>query len=284
MLAHRPSPAARLRAGAARLPAICAARQRLSIALLAGLLLLAAGLAAFLVVRGRADNTLDAIVRSGVLRVAMDPSFPPLENLDAQGQPAGFDVDLCRAIAVRLELRCQIVPMGFDQIIDAVAAGQVDAAISALNVVETRTKEVSFSAPYLEAGLVLAVPPGSPVRSSADLAGRRVAAEWGSSGDAEARALQKELDGQLTLVLRESGDAALRAAVAGEADAVIIDAVSLDLYRGGELAAVGAPLHSDPYVVVVPAHSPGLLAALNNALAGLQSDGTVAALRARWLH
>ena len=276
MFAHLRSLAARLRGQAAR----C---RRLLIPVFAGVLLLAAGLGAFLILRAGGDSALDAIMRNGVLRVAMDPSFPPFENLDAQGKPAGFDVDLSHAIAARLGVRCEIVPMGFDQIIDAVAAGQVDGAVSALNVVDARTKEVSFSTPYVEAGLVLAVPPGSPIRGAADLADRRVAAEWGSGGDAEARTLQKGLDGRLTLVLRESGDAALGAVVAGQADAAIIDAVSLALYHGGDLAPVGPLLRSDPYVVVVSARSPRLLKAVNEALAGLQADGAIARLRARWL-
>jgi ABC-type amino acid transport substrate-binding protein len=276
MFAHLRSLATRLRGQAAR-------RRRLLILVLAGVLLLAAGLGAFLILRAGGDSTLDAILRKGVLRVAMDPSFPPFENLDAQGKLAGFDVDLSEAIAARLGVRCEIVPMGFDQILDAVAAGQVDGAVSALNVVDARTREVSFSAPYVEAGLVLAVPPGSPIGSTADLAGRRVAAEWGSSGDAEARAVQKGLDGNVTLVLRESGDAALGAVGAGQADAVIIDAVSLALYHGAALGPVGSPLRSDPYVMVVPARSPRLLKLVNEALAGLQADGTLAGLRAKWL-
>jgi ABC-type amino acid transport substrate-binding protein len=267
----------------AHLRSQAARRRRLLIPVLAGVLLLGAGLGALLILRAGGDSALDAILRSGVLRVAMDPSFPPFENLDAQGRPAGFDVDLSQAIAARMGVRCEIVPMGFDQIIDAVAAGQVDSAVSALNVVDSRTKEVSFSAPYVEAGLVLAVPPRSPIRGAADLADRRVAAEWGSGGDAEARTLQKGLDGRVTLVLRESGDAALGAVVAGQADAAIIDAISLALYHGGDLAPVGPPLRSDPYVVVVSARAPHLLKLVNEALAGLQADGTIARLRAKWL-
>jgi ABC-type amino acid transport substrate-binding protein len=266
-----------------RVRELLARRRRLAIALAALSVLLVAGLSAYLVWEGGRDATMDAVQRSHALRVAMDPSFPPFENVDGSGKPAGFDVDLAQALAARLGVRCDIVPMSFDQILDAVSAGQVDAAVSAMNVVDYRTKEVSFSSPYVEAGLVLAAPPGSPVKNTSDLAGRRLAAEWGSSGDAEARVLQKQLDGKVNLVLRESGQAALDAAGAGEADAVIVDAITLALYHGGKLQQVGPPLHSDPYVVVVPARSPRLLKAINEALAGLDADGTMAALRDKWL-
>jgi ABC-type amino acid transport substrate-binding protein len=235
---------------------------------------------------GRRDATSARIRQSGVWRVAMDPSFPPFESIDpATGRPIGLDVDLVNAIAARWGVRAEIVSVGFDELVDAVAARRVDSAVSALPVFDWRTQEVSFSAPYVQAGIVLAVPPDSAVRSLDDLAGKRVAAEWGSEGDSQARDLQKRLEGRLDLVLRESADAAMEAAAGGEADAVVTDAISLALYdkNGGTFVVLGAPLRSDPYVIVVPAGAPQLLADLNRALESLEQDGTLAAIRAQWL-
>jgi ABC-type amino acid transport substrate-binding protein len=253
---------------------------------LAGLLIvMAAGLAARAVLADR-DPTWEHIRQSGVWRVGMDPSFPPFENLDAAtGQPVGLDVDLANAIASRLGVRAEIVGVGFDELLDAVTAYRVDSAISALPVVEHRTREVAFSAPYVEAGVLLVASRENAITKSDDLAGRRLAAEWGSAGDAQARALQREFGGNLTLVLRESPDLALRAVLDGEADAAAVDAVSLALFAAGKdrLITIGEPLQSDPYVIVVPAHAPKLLAAINATLAEMSTDGTLAAIQARWL-
>ena len=59
----------------------------------------------------------------------------------------------------------------------------------------------------------------------------------------------------------------------------------LALFAPGKdrLIAVGEPLQSEPYVVVVPAHAPKLLAAINATLADLAADGTLAGIQARWL-
>jgi ABC-type amino acid transport substrate-binding protein len=234
----------------------------------------------------RRDATSARIRESGVWRVGMDPSFPPFESIDpSTGRPVGLDVDLVHAVAGRWGVRAEIVSLGFDELVDAVAARRVDSAVSALPVFEWRTQEVSFSAPYIEAGVVLAVPPGSTIGGPEDLAGRRVAAEWGSEGDAQARELQRRLEGRLELVLRESAVAAMEAVAGSQADAAVTDAVSLALFNkdGGDLVAVGQPLRSDPYVVVVPKGAPLLLADLNQALAATEADGTLAALRAKWL-
>jgi len=235
--------------------------------------------------RGR-DPTWARIQETGVWHVGMDPSFPPFEDLEGgSGQPVGFDVDLARAVAARWGVRVEFAGVGFDQLIDAVAAHRVDSAISALPIIDSRAKDVAFSAPYLEAGVILAVPIGSAIAGPDDLAGRRVAVEWGSSGDAQARTIQQKLTGDVELVLQESVDAALGAVVAGAADAAIVDAVSLALFNraGHDLIIVGEPLQPDPYVVVVPVDAPDLLGAVNEALAVLENDGTLTRLKARWL-
>ena len=260
-------------------------RMVLGLGLVGLLVVLAAGLATRAVLADR-DPTWERIRQSGVWRVGMDPSFPPFENLDgATGQPVGLDVDLANAIASRWGVRTEIVGVGFDELLDAVTAYRVDSAISALPVVEHRTREVAFSAPYVEAGTLLVAPRENAIAKSEDLTGRRLAAEWGSAGDAQARALQREFGGNLTLVLCESPDLALQAVLDGEADAAAVDAVSLALFDAGKdrLVTVGEPLQSDPYVIVVPVHSPKLLAAINETLADLAADGTLAAIKARWL-
>ena len=73
--------------------------------------------------------------------------------------------------------------------------------------------------------------------------------------------------------------------VAGEADAAIVDAVSLALFdRGGKrLVAVGQPLRSDPYAIVVPAGASDLLNQLNEALIAFRADGTLEQIKVRWL-
>ena len=60
-----------------------------------------------------------------------------------------------------------------------------------------------------------------------------------------------------------------------------MDAVSLALFAAGRdrLINIGEPLQSEPYVIVVPAHVPKLLAAINETLADLADDGTLAAIK-----
>jgi ABC-type amino acid transport substrate-binding protein len=235
------------------------------------------------------DAVWARVQERGVWRVAMDPSFPPFESLDAAGQPIGLDVDLVNEIARRMGVRAQITTVGFDELVDAVAAQRVDAAVSALPEMPWRTREVAFTRSYIDAGLVLAVlaaPAGSPITGAEDLPGKRVAAEWGSQGDALARELASSGEERaFELALQETADAALQAVIEGRADAAIVDAVTLALFdSGGEpLRTAGPSLQPDPYVVYVPVSASRLLEKVNTALQEMEEDGTLEAIRSRWM-
>jgi ABC-type amino acid transport substrate-binding protein len=81
-----------------------------------------------------------------------------------------------------------------------------------------------------------------------------------------------------------TADEALTALLDGEADALVIDGVTLRLAQGQGAAveAVGAPLEGDPYVIALPLHASRLHTLLEAALTTLREDGTLARLEEKW--
>jgi len=227
-----------------------------------------------------ADRVWARVQRTGEWRVGLDPSFPPFEVVDHEGQIVGFDVDLARAIAARWGVRVTLVSIGFDGLTDAVRAGKVDAVISAMPYDATLTRDVRFSDPYFEAGWRVVVPVDSPVRHLDDLSGSRLAAEWGSKGDLWARRLQARY-AAVELVLKPTPEEVVQAVLGDEADAAILDGVTAR-EQANQLRSVGEPLSSEPYVVVMPRRAPRLQAEVNKSLRALREDGTLDALEARW--
>ncbi len=249
----------------------------LGVGILAGLLLLGRDLL------GSEDLTWQAMQRRGSWRVGMDPSFPPFEMLDETGQPVGLDVDLARAMAQEWGLELEIVSLGFDGLVDALLAGKIDSVVSALPYDPRLTQDIAYSPPYFEAGVRLVVPQGSPIQDVQGLAGMRVAVEWGSAGDAVGRRLRRE-EPSIQLILRPSPEEAVAALLAGDADALLIDGVTLGLAQaqGAAIQAVGPPLESDPYVIALPLDAPVLQERVRAALASLRESGALARLEARW--
>lgn len=243
-------------------------RSRGGLLLLIGLLLVAVALATWLLLVVLADRNWQRLQQGGALRVAIDPSFPPFDTVDANGQVAGFDIDLALNLAQRIGVPIEFKSIAFDGLVDAVIAGKVDVVISAFPLDPRLTQDVRYSQPYFEAGLVLAVPENSPVQGTTDLTGHKVAVEWGSQGDAWGR--EQGLD-----VLRlETPGEALNAAASGEADAAIVDAVTAALSLPAGLVVRQPPLTSEPYVVVLPRRAGKLADALDRALALALTDGT----------
>jgi polar amino acid transport system substrate-binding protein len=261
------------------------ARIALALGLLALLILL--GLLAGGRLRAR-DRAWERIVAEGALRVGLDASFPPFESLNPEtGAIAGLDVDLATQLGEELGgIRPQIMNIGFDGLYDSLLAGRFDVIISALPVDFTWTKDIHYSPAYFEAGLVL-VTRGeltAQIREASDLAGHKVAIEWGSEGDAHGRQLARRL-GRLTLKPYQTPADALAALLAGEADAALVDAISAYQFirQHAGLDIVGPPLTQASYAIAVRQTSPILAKNVDRALRQLKTDGRLDALIQKWL-
>ncbi|NJN81458.1 MAG: amino acid ABC transporter substrate-binding protein [Caldilineaceae bacterium] len=215
------------------------------------------------------DYVWQTIQRHGVWRVGLDPSFPPFEMLDESGRPVGYDVDLAHRIAELWGVRAEIVALGFDSLPDAVQAGKLDSIVSAWPYDPRATRDFIFSPAYFDAGIRLVVRQGSPIASAEDLAGHRVAVEWGSLGDMIGRRLERE-GTALELVPFSTPEEAIAAlAEAASVDALLIDNVSLRQAQGNgaQITGLGAPLEGNPYVIA-SSHSAGELGAADRRSAG----------------
>jgi polar amino acid transport system substrate-binding protein len=232
----------------------------LSVAILAVLII--AGILTWAGQQRPPDRYLDAVKSRGILRVGLDPSYPPFESL-RDGQYVGYDVDLAKAIASDLGVQVQFKPLALDTQYDALASDQVDVLISALPFVYERQKEVRYSQPYYQAGQVIAVRAGdNRIRSAADLQGKRVGVELGSNADTEARRLARTSlpTMQLRSEYHSSADA-LDALLHGDLDAVISDNLSVQEYvpsHPNALSLLSPPLTDEPFVVAMRVSATGL--------------------------
>jgi ABC-type amino acid transport substrate-binding protein len=255
---------------------------------LAGLVLAAIAVGAWLLFRTLLpmDKTWDRIRETGVLRVCTDPSWLPFESVNpATGQIDGFDADLARQLAPRLApgLQAEFVVVGFDSLYDALTAGRCDAVLSALPYEASRTRDVSYSVAYFNAGPVIVVRQGTAgIEEVGDLKGRIVGVEWGfvPEGDTQERLLLQ----QLGLRRYDTAGDALRALQAGEVEAAVVDRISAltYLHQCPGLRIAGEPIVDVNYVTSVRPDSVFLLAEINRVLLDMRHDGTLETLQGTW--
>jgi ABC-type amino acid transport substrate-binding protein len=118
----------------------------------------------------------------GKLQVGMELAFAPMEFYDELKHEAGVDVELARALAKQLGVELELVNMGFDDLLPALAAGKVDLVISAMTITPERSQRADF-VPYLMAGTGILVKHGNPtnIHRLRDLCGKTVALQEGTS-------------------------------------------------------------------------------------------------------
>ena len=96
--------------------------------------------------------------------VATDCTWPPMEMLDANKQPEGFDVDFIKAVAKAAGFEVDVRNIAWDGIFGGVATGQYDIVASATTITDERKKQFDFSDPYYEVAQAVVLPTGKKVR------------------------------------------------------------------------------------------------------------------------
>ena len=90
---------------------------------------------------------------TGVLRLGTAAVTEPFAFVDGSGEVVGFDIELARQVARRLDRRLEVVNMDFGALIPALTAGKVDMIAACITITEERARRVLFSEPYYTGGI-----------------------------------------------------------------------------------------------------------------------------------
>lgn len=223
------------------------------------------------------------LVEDGKLTVAASLDFPPFENLN-NGAVEGFEVDLMKAIAEKMGLECNYLPtMKFDTIIPAiVAGGTADVGVSGFTITPEREEEVDFSTPICDTNQCIVVPNGSDITDETQLAGKRIGAETGTTGLDWAK---ENLADAQEVVAFDEYPAVFAALQSGQVAAVVLDKPVADYYikvAYSDCQVVKEIPTGEQYGIAASKDNPNLTAAINEAIAALEADGTIAELNQKW--
>ncbi|MBA2862434.1 basic amino acid ABC transporter substrate-binding protein [Methanococcus maripaludis] len=223
-------------------------------------------------------------MKEGILVVGTDPTFPPFEEKNADGELVGFDIDLMKALGEKMGLEIQFVEQPFDGIIPALKAEKFDCIISAVTITDDRAKEVAFTNSYFDAAQVIAVlVDDESVQSVDDLAGKVVAAQLGTTGEYEAQHYAEELGFEIKSY-EVMADAFIDMEN-GRVDAVVTDDGVAQRFldtKPGFYKVVGEPMTAESYGLAANLDNQELIDALNAALSEVKEDGTYDEIYAEW--
>ncbi|RKT22576.1 amino acid ABC transporter substrate-binding protein (PAAT family) [Paraburkholderia sp. RAU2J] len=214
-----------------------------------------------------------------VLNVATDATFPPMEFTE-NGARTGFDVDLMNALAKEMGKRVQWTDIDFKGLIPGLIAHRFDAAISAIYITDERAKVVDFTDPYYAGGLAVLVKSDSPIKTVADLNGKKVSVQVGTKS---VNFLRDNFP-QINRVEVEKNQEMFDLVGIGRADAAVTGkpaAYQLAKTRSG-FRVLDKTLTTEAYGIAVRKDEPQLKTAFNTALAKIKADGTYAAIVKKW--
>ena len=225
---------------------------------------------------GKKGITVKDIQKAGELVVATSPDFPPFENLE-NGEVVGIEIDLLNIICEKLGVKLKIEQMNFDSVLPGIQAGKFDLGASGISVTPEREKNVLFTDPYCLAAQAIVVTADSPITCKADLEGKAVSVQTGTTAESFCMA-----NGYAVSSFEANSDAQT-ALTSGKVDAWVIDDLTaadmVAVYNEenpGALVILPDAMTTEPYAFAFSFGSEDLVAEINAIVAELVADGTVA--------
>jgi polar amino acid transport system substrate-binding protein len=231
----------------------------------------------------KADR-LEDIISAKTLRCATFADVPPFASPDLKTREmAGFDVDLCNAIAKQLGVTAEVKPVSVEARVPEVKLGRVDITVANLAYTQSRAEQIQFSDPYYLAKEMLIVPADDAGQTKADFAGQRIASTKGSTSEMSIKLNKSE-----PLTFQDTASAYL-AVQQGKARGMVANTMTTTKFvnesqtKGKKMRMIQDPMLFQPIGVGMAKDEPALTAKINEALHALDESGEINKIWDKWL-
>jgi polar amino acid transport system substrate-binding protein len=239
------------------------------------------GLAAF-ATNAQAQTVAD-ITKRGKIIIGIVAGMPLYSNPDASGNYAGYDVDVAKLVAKYMGVEAELVPLTPPARIPSLQSAKVDVLVATLAPTPERAKTVMFTMPYNVFQLAVMAPKSAAIKGIADLKGKTVAFNKGTSQQAYA---QKLRDQGTKVVYFEDDALTAQALVSRQVDAVALpDLVEIEVAKNNPQAELEVKyvFYQQPNSMTVRKDAFELKQWLNNFIYFIKVSGELNAISEKWL-
>jgi len=217
---------------------------------------------------------------------ASDCTWPPMEMTDeASKQCVGFGPDLVNAMAKAGGFEAKIQNTAWDGIFAGLAAGKYNVISSSVSITDERKNAMDFSDPYFEVKQGVVVKEGSAIKTEADLKGKTVGAQIGTTGFFAAKkvagATAKSYD-EVGLAIADLDAGRLDAVICDDAVAADYALTNPDYAKTLALGFLIVPESPEYLGFAVQKGDAETLKAVNAALAKVKASGEYDKIFAKW--
>jgi len=231
------------------------------------------------------DTSLQTIKSKGKLVLGLDDAFPPMGYRNENNEIIGYDIDLAKEVAKRLGVELVLQPIDWNAKEQELNTGKIDCIWNGFTITEERAKNMAFTKPYLKNAQVLVVKKSAPYQTLADLKGKSIGLQAGSSA---AEALNSAADFKASLknvVEFKDNLTALMDLEVGGVDSVIMDLIVANdnIKRAGkDYRILAESLSAEDYGVGFRKNDLALRDAVQATLEAMAKDGTLANITTQW--
>lgn len=244
-----------------------------------------------------AGEVLDRIRTRGVIMVATDPVWPPISWRKEDGEFDGFDVDVAKEIAKRMEVGIVFVTPTWDEITAGHWGGRWDISVGSMTPTKKRAENLEFPAHYYYEMSVLVVHQNNQtIRTPADASGKRIGVLKASVYEKYLTREPLNIVGmkpitykieQPTIVRYDWENQPYDALSKGdgvELDAMIsiVTNAMYEIRQGRPLKIIGTPLQLTPSAIAIEPGDLEFAALLSQIIEGMRKDGTLSRLSTNW--
>ena len=217
-----------------------------------------------------------------VLKIAGDNNYPPYEFVDEDGNYRGFNVDMMRAIAIELGIEIELMPMGWQEAMDALENGEVD-AVQGMTRSTLREEKFDFSLPLVtNSQAIFVLKETNYISTLDDLAGKKASFQLGDISYELGRDI-KDIERYIKINQEEAIDLLLN----GKVDAFVGNRLTGIYYLQREgnfdkVKIVGEPMHITEYCTSVQKGNTEVLDIINQGLDGIKKNGNYDKIYKKW--
>lgn len=228
-------------------------------------------------------DTLDDIMKAGVLKVAVPQDFPPFGSVGSDLKPVGYDIDTANLIGKKLGVKVELVPVTSANRIAYLQTKKVDIVISSLGKNPEREKVIDFSEAYAPFFNGVFGPADVKVTKVEDLAAMTVGVTRGSVEDLE---LSKIAPPSATIKRYEDNNGTISAFLSGQVQVVAtgnVVAAAILARNPPKKPETKFLIKNSPCFVGLNKDEPKLLQKLNAIITDSRKDGSLNEISMKWL-
>ena len=229
------------------------------------------------------DTSLQKVLDNGKLVLGLDATFKPMGYTDENDNIVGFDIDCAEEVCNRLGIKLEPYGVNWDTKEIDLDTGTIDCIWNGLSVSDERKKVMLMSDAYMTNEMVFVVNSDSDIKTLADLSGKTVDVQNGST----AQEILEASDVGKTVTVSQIGTnvEALNQLEMNMCDAVFLDSVVAEYEistSGKAFRILDEGLEPEEYAIGFRLGDQALCDKIYGTLKEMKADGKLAEISTKW--